>query len=652
MNTPAELENAVGEFARVLQGAKRSVATTITIDPYRDRLDEAVQQDIREKNRRRRLWQRNRDVNAKIEMVRLQRQIRTAINTARNRKWGDKLEALNPQDNSLWKLTRALRNARETIPALTGINGRTAITESQKANGLADYFVDIHNNHLPDNNLEQDRMENDINQLLGHDIQLTRREFTKVMTNPSEVAGIVRTLPGNKAPGKDGIEYKLLKYLPRKGIVQLTYLINAILRLQHWPSQWKCAVVVPILKPNKNAKIAGSYRPISLLSAISKLVEKVFLIRLDTAQDELHIDDECQFGFRKGRGTVQQVARIVNDVKVQYNLGKHTTMVLLDIEKAFDTVWIPGLLYKLNTLDFPTHIIKLVRSFLTGRSLQVRVNNKLSTRRDIRAGVPQGSCLSPKLYNLYVSDFPEFPNTKLAKYADDTAMYAHSHNAQAANMLLRAHMARAMEYYDRWKIRVNAEKSEAIVFTRRFTENKILTPITMGGRQIPTKRCVKYLGVRLDQRLTFNTHVNETIRTVYSMSRSLYPLMARGSRLNRQNKKLLYTMVIRPAITYAAPVWCSIPKTTMKKLKVLEHKFMRLVSNSDRYTSLRDLYARCNDITPLADYVQHISQKFYEFKLGGSPLTRDITRIRQHNAPFRIKHLLPYQALPIFRQPL
>ena len=204
----------------VLQGAKRSVATTITIDLYRDRLDEAVQQDIREKTRLRRLWQRNRDVNAKIEMVRLQRQIRTAINTARNRKWGDKLEALNPQDNLLWKLTRALRNAQETIPALTGINGRTAITDLQKANGLADYFVDIHNNHLPDNNLEQDRMENDINQLLGHDIQLTRREFTKVMTNPSEVAGIVRTLPGNKAPGKDGIEYKLLKYLPRKGIVQ------------------------------------------------------------------------------------------------------------------------------------------------------------------------------------------------------------------------------------------------------------------------------------------------------------------------------------------------------------------------------------------------------------------------------------------------
>ena len=197
--------------------------------------------------------------------------------------------------------------------------------------------------------------------------------------------------------------------------MQLTYIINAILRLQHWPSQWKSAVVVPILKPNKNAKLAGSYRPISLLSAISKLVEKVVLIRLNAAQDELHIDDECQFGFRKGRSTVQQVVRIVNDVKVQYNLGKNTTMVLLDIEKAFDTVRIPGLLYKLNSLDFPTYITKIVHSFLTGRSLQVRVNNKLSTRRDIRAGVPQGSCLSPKLYKSSHSS-PIFRNSRILSW--------------------------------------------------------------------------------------------------------------------------------------------------------------------------------------------------------------------------------------------
>ena len=161
---------------------------------------------------------------------------------------------------------------------------------------------------------------------------------------------------------------------------------------------------------------------------------------------------------------------------------------------------------------------------------------------------------------------------------------------------------------------------------------------------------MKYLGVHLDTRLTYNKHINETIRKVYSLSRSLYPLMAGNSKLNRNNKKLIYTAVVRPALTYAAPAWCSASATTIKKLSVLERKFLRLISNSNRYTSLRNLYARCNDIVPLADYIKIISQKFYQHKLDDSPLTSNITQIREHNAPFRIKHKLPYQELPIFRQ--
>ena len=128
----------------------------------------------------------------------------------------------------------------------------------------------------------------------------------------------------------------------------------------------------------------------------------------------------------------------------------------------------------------------------------------------------------------------------------------HSNNPQAANMFLKAHKARGSAYYDKFKIRVNVEKSKTIAFTRRYTENRILTPISIWGNQIPTKRCVKYLGVRLVQRLTFNMHINETVRTVYSISRSLYPLLARSSRRNRQNKKLIYTVAIRPAFRRGA----------------------------------------------------------------------------------------------------
>ena len=217
----------------------------------------------------------------------------------------------------------------------------------------------------------------------------------------------------------------------------------------------------------------------------------------------------------------------------------------------------PGLTLQVKFIGL-SHLHNQNSSLVSKGQIIARVNNKLSTRRDIRTPTTQ-------------------PYMRIRL----------THKRQRAT---EGAQTRATAYDDRRKIRVNAEKSEAIVFTRRFTENRILTLISLGGRQIPTKRCVKYLRVRLNQRLTFNNHINETVRSVYSMSRGLYSLLVRGSRLNRRNKRLLYTMIVRPAITYAAPVWCSIPTTTMKKLKILEHKFIRLASNSDRYTSLREIY--------------------------------------------------------------
>ena len=194
---------------------------------------------------------------------------------------------------------------------------------------------------------------------------------------------------------------------------------------------------------------------------------------------------------------MQQVIRIVNEVKVQYNVGKNTTIWCSSIlrrpsipyeSRAYSINW------TVDMLNFLTYITKLVYSFQTGRSLQVCIINKLSILRNIRVGVPQGLCLLPKLYNLYVSNFLEFLNTKLAKYTDDTAMRAHSYNAQAANMRL------TVVYCDKWRIRISTEKSK--VFTGWFAENKILTPISIRGRQIPTKRCAKNSRVKIDQRLT------------------------------------------------------------------------------------------------------------------------------------------------------
>jgi hypothetical protein len=101
-----------------------------------------------------------------------------------------------------------------------------------------------------------------------------------------------------------------------------------------------------------------------------------------------------------------------------------TAAVFLDIEKAFDTIWHPGLLYKLSELEFPTNLIKLISSFLSQRKFRVSVEDEMSTAREIQAWVSQGSVLSPTLYNIYINDTPQTPNVHLALFADDTCLYA------------------------------------------------------------------------------------------------------------------------------------------------------------------------------------------------------------------------------------
>jgi hypothetical protein len=111
-------------------------------------------------------------------------------------------------------------------------------------------------------------------------------------------------------------------------------------------------------------------------------------------------------------------------VTLNFNNNLSTAAVFLDIEKAFDTSWHPGLLYKFTKLNFPARTVKLIRSFLFNRKFYVSVEGELSTPSEIQAGVPQGSVLSPMLYNLYINDAPQTAGTQLALFADDTCIYA------------------------------------------------------------------------------------------------------------------------------------------------------------------------------------------------------------------------------------
>lgn len=242
------------------------------------------------------------------------------------------------------------------------------------------------------------------------------------LTSVNEVKFFANSLKNSKAPGIDGIKPILLKRLSDVFYSTLTKIFNWCLRNGYFPKQFKMAKVVPILKPGKERKSPKSYRPISMLNVLDKIFEKIVLKRINEFTERNNVLNKEQFGFRKEHSTVHQVKRIVNTITTNKSHRKSTGVVFLDIEKAFDSIWHNGIIFKLNKFGFPIYLQKIIKSFLTERFFVVNLDDEFSSQRYIPAGVPQGSILSPTLYAIYTSDFKTQKNQSAAFYADDTVL--------------------------------------------------------------------------------------------------------------------------------------------------------------------------------------------------------------------------------------
>lgn len=244
----------------------------------------------------------------------------------------------------------------------------------------------------------------------------------------------------------------------------MTKIINACIDLCYFPRHFKIAKIISILKPTKDPKCAASYRPISLLSSVSKILERVLNTKLDVFLTENSAINPKQFGFRAEHSTVHQIKRIVKIISDNKARRRSTGMVLLDMEKAFDSIWHDGVIFKLNKIGTPTYLVKLIASFLKYRRFTVSVNRELSSPRSIPAGLPQGSVISPLLYAVYTSDLKIPAKCDAGYYADDTAIWSAAKQSNTIIRNLAMALPRIHKYFTKWRIKINSEKTQAILF--------------------------------------------------------------------------------------------------------------------------------------------------------------------------------------------
>ncbi|GBP89456.1 RNA-directed DNA polymerase from mobile element jockey [Eumeta japonica] len=234
----------------------------------------------------------------------------------------------------------------------------------------------------------------------------------------------------------------------------------------------------------------------------------------------------------------------------------------------------------------------------------------------IRAGVPQGSALSPLLYSVYTNDIPRSSSgVQLALFADDTALYLRGQTERSIYPLLQMAIEELARWFQTWRIEVNAEKSAAISFIYRKGRSPEVvargTPsLRINNTPIPWQHTYKYLGITLDRNLHFRDHIKRVRKTAIFYQSRLKGMLGRNSKLSLRNKRTLYLMCIRTVLTYASPVFAHAAPNRLKKLQVLQNKFCRTATNA-HWCVKNSVLHRDLDLPSIRKYMKDASERFF-----------------------------------------
>lgn len=601
-----ELETLIKDFTesftKSLSEASTPVSTPSTKSNTPSHILEAI--DVRRKLRRQ--WQTHRNPEIKTLFNKQNELVKKLLVEHHSEKWTSYLSGLDTENHGHWRVAQSLRRVKHANYPLTGKNG-LHFSPPDKAELFADSLEKQCSPNPPDPSIS-DHIE--------HVVESNANFFNTPPTDSlppieiKEISELIRKAKPKKSPGFDGITAKAIKNSPPIVLTFLQKIFNTALKLNHFPSTWKIAKIILLPKAKKDLTIPENHRPISLLPIFSKFFEKLLLHRiLPFIKD--HIRPE-QFGFRPEHSTTQQLTRVLNILTDNKNKNKASVVTLLDVSKAFDKVWHDGLLYKLIQTTIPRSAIHILKSYLTNRKFFTFVEGFASSTRPIRSGVPQGSVLGPILYTIYTNDMPLTKDTTLSLYADDAGFITSSHSPQRAVSLMQSQLNIIHPWLLKWRTVVNADKSEAILIKKKKRKKAITSEVTLNNTPIPWQKKVKYLGLVVDQKLNLCAHANSRISQGKQVHGFLRPLLCPKSPIPIKTKIMLYSMIIRPIIMYAAPSWWALASPSkIKTLESLQSKILRHITKMPWFVSNKTIRESAN-IPTLSTFAKDTAKRFFD----------------------------------------
>ena len=457
------------------------------------------------------------------------------------------------------------KGGEDSYPAMK--NGDNYVTDNKSKADLFNSFflshsnIDASNAELPGND--------DINPAVVLD---------RIVATESDVKDLIKSIDPSKATGPDGISPRLLKEAGDAIVPSLTRLINLSLSCAKVPDSWKRANVIPIHKKDDKC-LTNNYRPISLLSVVSKIMEKIVFKYVYNFLHANKLLTKFQSGFIPGDSTVNQLAYLYHVFSEALDKKKDVRIVFCDISKAFDRVWFDGLIYKLNKIGIQGLLLQWFQDYLTNRLQRVIIKGQNSEWGEIKAGVPQGSVLGPLLFLVYINDLVNGVQSNIRLFADDTTLFITVDNPETAAGQLNRDLDSIKTWADQWLVDFNPGKTKAMTITNKNVQHP---PLFFDDTELNTVTQHKHLGLTLTCNLSWSSHINEIVQGASKMCNVLKQFK---HVIDRKSLETIYFTFIRPRLEYACQVWDNCTDRDKDLIENVQRSAARIVTGAKKGTS-------------------------------------------------------------------
>jgi hypothetical protein len=431
-------------------------------------------------------------------------------------------------------------------------------------------------------------VENDFQELppLDEPIPITETLLDNLLISEMEVQDQIKSLNVNKGYGLDDISPLMLKEAGPLVVESLCKIFNKSIEMGKFPSIWKNAKVTPLYKKDDPSN-PTNYRPVSILSVISKIFEKIVFKHVYNFMFDNKIISPFQSGFMPGFSTNTQLIEILHHLYEAQSKGHESRIIFLDFSKAFDKVWHDGLKYKLKMNGIAGNLYRWFIDYITNRKQKVVINGQSSTWEHLRGGVPQGSVLGPLLFLLYINDLTQaITSCDIRLFADDTCLIYSGKDSLAMQQALQNDLNKVQLWADKWLMNFSHGKSESLIINRKSHKDNNLT-VYLNNDPIKEISHHKHLGIWISNNLSWSYHFDQITLNCGLKLNLMRSLMWR---LDRKSLETIYVAFIRPKMEYCDNLFAGAPQVQLNKLKKIEYEAFRIISGAIAKTSSATIF--------------------------------------------------------------